>query len=85
MKKTRILIMISSILFLLSASALQARTIRIVTPYLGAINILNHQNILHYYWIREAGIETVDNPTDAKMRIIIMYPRFVTMGLRIKF
>jgi hypothetical protein len=56
-----------------------------VTPYLGAINILNHQNVLHYYWIREAGIETVDNPTDAKMRIIIMYPRFVTMGLRIKF
>ena len=37
MKKTRILIMVSSILFLLSASTLQARTIRIVTPYLGAL------------------------------------------------
>jgi hypothetical protein len=37
MKKIYIPIMVSIILFLLSASALQARTIRIVTPYLGAL------------------------------------------------
>jgi hypothetical protein len=56
-----------------------------LVPYFGAINIFNHRNILHYYWVREAGIETVNNPTDAKMRIIIMYPRFLTAGIRIKF